>query len=145
MDTVKAEVAGVGTAAFFSVIVAAGVVVAILLTGCASQLEEAKLAGRAYRHAEPAATSGLMKVATPPSAYCKTVDDRHSLWVGIAAVSGALSGASGISVIPIPDDQEKLRLGVAAGVVVFGALAVTAAEMSGLAATAWARDCAEAP
>lgn len=128
---VRVAAKNVKAAARFGAASALCVLVGILLFGCAGSFEEAKVAGRQYRAANPP--------TTPPTQYCSDLDSKHALWSGVAAGAGALAGAQGIMSIPI--DDKDIKVGLAAGTVAMGALAATAVVISDGAATAWARDC----
>lgn len=99
----------------------------LLSTGCAGSFEEARAPKR-------------VGAAPPPSARCITLDDRHAFWGGTGKFSAALSGASGLSTIPIEDD--RARIGLAAGSAVFAAVAVGAGFIAEAASESWARECA---
>lgn len=97
------------------------------VTGCAGSFEEARAPKR-------------LAASPPPSARCIELDDRHTFWGGSSKFSAALSGASGLSTIPIED--ERARIGLAAGSAVLAAVAVGAGFVSESASESWARECA---
>lgn len=97
------------------------------IVGCAGSFEEARAPKR-------------VAAGPPPSARCNTLDDRHAFWGGSSKFSAALSGASGLSAIPV--DDERARLGFAVGGAVFAAVAVGAGFVSESASESWARECA---
>lgn len=102
-------------------------ILALSSIGCAGSFEKARAPKR-------------VGAAPPPSARCIDLDDRHAFWGGSSKFSAALSGASGLSAIPIED--ENARIGLAVGGAVFAAVAVGAGFVSESASESWARECA---
>lgn len=101
-------------------------ILALALTGCAGSFEVARAPKR-------------VGAAQPPSERCIELDDRHAFWGGSSKFSAALAGASGLSTIPIED--ERARIGLAAGSAVAAAIAVGADFISDSAGESWAREC----
>jgi len=108
------------------------VLLALLLGGCAGSFEEAKLAGM-----DPQARAA----APPPTEHCISLDSQHRTWGGVAKVSAVVAGAEGLSSIPV--DDQKVRIGLAAGTAAAAALAAGAAYVSEDAAASWARECSQ--
>lgn len=108
--------------------------ITLALSGCAGSFEEARLAGR---------TPAVVRArASQPSDYCSSLDGKQMVWHAVAAGAGALSGASGLTAIPVGGDA---RVGLIAGSVTLSATAALAVVLADAASTAWARDCAEQP
>jgi hypothetical protein len=100
--------------------------------GCAVSFEEARLAGPAPRSsAAPAAQAD----------YCRSLDNERMTWGAIAKGSAVLSGASGVSTIPVEDDGGKIAL--AATSTGLAALAVVAFYVEEGKGEAWVRDCSQ--
>ena len=110
-------------------------VLASVTSGCAGSLEEAKLAGRAYRPL--VAKTGT----TPDGVDCVSIDRAHIVWDGTAKVAAFLASGEGIAMIPIHD--EGARVGLAVGVIGAGAVAILAESFSVGLATEWAKYCAD--
>jgi hypothetical protein len=100
--------------------------------GCAGSLEEAKLAGRAYRGA-------AAKSAAPP-VDCVSIDRAHITWDAVGKGAAFVGGASGIAILPVHDDTGRIAL--VAGVVGAGLVAVISETVSQGLAAEWARYCA---
>lgn len=113
---------------------AVAVLIGLLCGGCAGSFEEARLAGRT-----PAA---LQTRAQQPSDYCQSLDGKQMAWHAVAAGAGALSGASGLTAIPVGGDA---RIGLIAGSVTLSAGAALAVVLADSASTSWARACSEQP
>jgi hypothetical protein len=108
------------------------VVGAILLSGCAVPLEQARSAGMESRNLGASPAPEL-------TVYCRKLDSARTTWGAIAKASGALSGAGGIAVIPIKSDNAETI--VAASSIAAAALGLVAVYVSDQKDEAWARDC----
>ncbi len=100
----------------------------LCLVGCAVPLESARREG---------ALLGVSSAPTP--GRCESLDDARTTWGAIAKGAAVVAGASGISALPVEDDEARLALasvGVTGALV--GAVAVYVAEAKG---EAWAREC----
>lgn len=111
------------------VFLAFGVLGALTLTGCATQFEEARLAGA------PASA------APSPAdiAYCRDLDSSRTTWGAVAKGSAALAGASGLATLPV--DSERGRLALGGATLAVGAVSVVAVYVSEAQGAAWVRDC----
>jgi hypothetical protein len=100
------------------------------MTACTASLEEAKLAGL-----NPQARA----TATPPNARCRSLDNEHRWWGGVAQTTAVLAGAEGISTWPVEGKKAETALAIGAGVT--AAVAAGSAYLSGQASESWAREC----
>lgn len=100
----------------------------VSVTGCAGSLESAR-------------PRTLGASATPPSARCTDLDDRRMTWSAVAKGSAVLAGASGISMLPVGEEHEEARIGIAAGGIAFAALVAGAVVIADGADTSWVREC----
>jgi hypothetical protein len=105
-------------------------VLVVLLSGCKGSFEEAK---------SPQLKAGY----TPSSDRCITLDDRAAFYGGTSKFAGALSGASGLATIAVPDDMKEARVGLAISSAAMAAVAVGAAFVSDQSSTSWARECSQ--
>lgn len=110
------------TALFFAL------ALAFALSGCAGSFEEAR--------------APHIKLGAPPlSERCQSLDSMHRTWGAGAKGSGFLAGMSGLATIP--DESKEARIGLAAGAVAMGAVAVTSVFVSEDAATSFVRECTQ--
>lgn len=84
--------------------------------------------------------SKLLGTAPSPSDRCIRLDNARTTWGAIAKGSAAVAGGTGISTIPLHDDQgaQAAMAATAAGAAALGAVAVYVAEQKG---ATWAREC----
>lgn len=108
--------------------------IAIVLTGCAGSLEEARSAGIAKRE------SGAAAAVTASPERCDALDSRRS-WYS-AAVKGFAFAAGGQGLASIATDDKELRIGLAVGTVVMGAGAALFGQLEGTTDERWAEECA---
>ena len=112
----------------------------ILLPGCAGSLQAAKLDGAPARSTALKAAPDAVAVTT----RCQALDSSRTTWGGIAKVSAALAGGSGIASIPLDDgkrDEHRLKLGFEVGAVAFAAAAAGAFYVAEAKGETWAREC----
>lgn len=107
------------------------------LTACAGSFEAARVAGQKERAS--LAVVGVPVVASATPQRCQLLDEEHQTWTSIAKAGAVLTGAGGIATIPA--DDQGVRIGIAVGTVVIGAVTAFAAAESDGAAAAWAREC----
>lgn len=113
--------------------VAVGLLLMVLgLPSCAASLEEAKLAGL-----DPQARAA----SVPPSERCQSLDSQRRTWGAIGKGAGVLAGASGLAAIPV--DDKTARIGLAAGTVAAGTVAIVGIWVSEDAGDAWVRECGQ--
>lgn len=106
-------------------------VLTLIIAGCGGTFEEAK---------NPKVAVG----APPQSERCAELDDRAAWTGGTAKLAGALSGASGLATIAVPDSMshaDEFRVGLAVTSGVAAGVAVGAGYVSSAASTSWAREC----
>lgn len=111
-----------------------------VVSACAGSLEMSKKAGTTARLS---AAPGVMAVSSPER--CESLDDQSRTWGAIAKSAAVLSGAGGISSIPISSDQKELRTGVVITSVALAGLAALAVGIEEGATNTWARDCSSSP
>ena len=112
---------------------------ALTLVGCAGSFGEARQAGRSAHELGAAAPT-----ATPER--CASLDDRRITYGAIAKASAVLAGASGVSTVPIGDDDEaheRAQIAVAGVGVGFAAIAAGAMFISEGAGESWVRECSD--
>ena len=112
------------------------VVLALVVSGCAGSLERARADGAllAAGAAEPDPGAAAARVER-----CERLDRQHRTWGAVAKGAAVLAGASGLSTLPVEDQEARAAL--AAGAITAGAAAAAAVAMSEGAAKSWARDC----
>lgn len=101
-------------------------------TGCAGSLESSKAT-------TPKAS---LEAGVSLSDHCLNLDAASRTWGAIAKGAGALSGATGISTLPIPDTDRGARTIVVSASTVLAAVAITAMFVADSDTNDWARDCA---
>lgn len=80
-------------------------------------------------------TASLLKDTAPKN--CKRYSTSYLIFGSVAAGSGALAGASGISTIASSDD--RVKTGLAATSVSFGVIGAVATFLAGYYASAWSK------
>ncbi len=108
----------------------------LLLLGCSGTLTEAHSAGIADKY-----DKDFREVGYAPSSRCSQLDGRRSTWGAVAAGAAVLSGVSGISTLPVPDDQREAQIGLASGALAMAALAAVAVAVEQSADASWVREC----
>lgn len=114
------------------VVAAFAIALTTMLCGCAGSLEASK-------RTTPKTS---MAVGVTLSGYCIGLDNGSRTWGAIAKGAVALSGAGGISTLPIPDTDKGARLAVLSASAGIAALGVVALFVQDSDTSAWARDCA---
>ena len=102
----------------------------LITTSCAGSFEMARLS-------RPVAAS----VTPEDRARCQSLDNKRR-WESVASTVGvALSGASGISAIPVDNDTARVSLLIGSGVI--AAVSVVLAKFSDDDAVQWAKECGQ--
>ena len=105
------------------------VFVGLSQTACTASFEEARLSGAKTTSA----------TATRDDATCQAIDRRHRIWGGIEYGALAVTGASGLSTIPVENDTGRTALAISA--VVFAATAAVSKFENDEASRSWAEQC----
>ena len=116
---------------------------ALPMTGCAGSFEIAKLAGaqdRGVTRTQVTYKAGETPAVTPDPKRCQSLDERHMVWSSLAKAGAAVTGAAGLTTIPVEDTGA--RIGIAVGAVVVGAFTAAAITVADSAAESWSRECA---
>jgi len=71
---------------------------------------------------------------------CQDLDDSASTWQAVALGAGALGATQG-GLMVIPDVSKEVRVGLAVGTIVAGAVAIAAGALSKSRANSWAKEC----
>lgn len=103
--------------------------VGISQNACTASFEEARLSGAKTTSA----------TATRDDATCQAIDRRHRIWGGIEYGALAVTGASGLSTIPVENDTGRTALAISA--VVFAATAAVSKFENDEASRSWAEQC----
>lgn len=102
----------------------------LVQSACTASFEEARLAN----------VTATRKMATArDNATCQAIDRRHRIWGGIEYGALAVTGASGLSTIPVDNDTGKAALAITA--VVFATTAVVSKFEDDEATKLWAEQC----
>lgn len=114
-------------------------------SACTASFEEARLVGIRNAHetrvdTQVTSTDTKPATATRNDATCQAIDRRHRIWGGIEYGALAITGASGLSTIPVNDDTGRTALAITA--VVFATAAAVSKFEDNTATTAWAEQCA---
>lgn len=112
--------------------VAVGLTLALAVSGCAGSLEASK----------KTAPKATLKAGVTLSDYCLGLDNGARTWGAIGKGAVALSGATGISTLPVPDTDKNLRLALVTTSTVIAAVGVVALFVQDSETSDWARDCA---
>jgi hypothetical protein len=100
----------------------------LLAGGCAGSFEESRLSSP-----RPAASR-----APALSRRCEQLDDRRSLWGGVAKGGAVLAGGAGLATIPV--ESHRGRVGLAAGGVAAAAVAAAAVYVAEQAGASWVQE-----
>lgn len=114
----------------FPLLVALAGLSSLTQTACTASFEEARLSG----------TTPARATATRNDSECQAIDRRHRIWGGVEYGALAVTGASGLSTIPVKDDTGKAALAITAAL--FAATAAVSKFEDGEATKAWAEQCA---
>jgi hypothetical protein len=106
----------------------------LVLFGCAGSFEEARLAG-------PPPRSSVPSKSAAQDDYCRGLDNERMTWGAISKGAAALSGASGVSAIPVEGEDAKVALAVTS--TGLAALAVVSFYVEEGKGEAWVRDCSQ--
>jgi hypothetical protein len=79
------------------------------------------------------------KSATRDDQECKAIDRRHRIWGGLEYGALAVTGASGLSTIPVENDTGRTALAISA--VVFATAAAVSKFENDEASRSWAEQC----
>lgn len=106
------------------------VLVSLVLSGCAGSFELMRARGVAAR-----------SVAATPSIDCKAIDSNRILWQGLAEGGAAITGAGGLSIIPVED--KDARIGVAIASVAAAGFTAIAAKLANDFGEEWVTKCSQ--
>ena len=98
----------------------------ILSMGCSASFEESRLVSPQVG-------------ATADRQRCEELDDRRTLWGGIAKGSAIVAGSAGLAAVPVT--SHKAEVGLAAGSVAAAALGAAAVYVSESAGDRWVEEC----
>ena len=106
----------------------------VAVTGCAGSLEQQRAARLSERRL------GIDQLPRD-TARCESLDATRRDWGAVAKGAAVLAGGSGLSTLPVPDDEREAQIGLAAGALAMATLAAVAIAVEEGAATSWAREC----
>lgn len=113
-----------------TVVILLAIAAGLSQNACTASFEEARLSG----------TTPARATATRNDATCQAIDRRHRIWGGIEYGALAVTGASGLSTIPVEGDTGRAALAISA--VVFAATAAVSKFEDDTASASWAEQCA---
>lgn len=109
--------------------------------GCAGSFELSRVAGaesRGVARTQVTYKAGTTAVPIDPK-RCQSLDDEHQTWTALAKGGAALTGAEGLTLIPV--DDKGARIGLAIGAAVAAAFTAFAVSEADGAASSWAKEC----